>query len=95
MATQLDQRPIDSEKSEAFLMKMIADIGATITGASVIVGDKLGLYKTLNERGPMTSVELAAATGTHERYVREWLANQDGKRLSRIQCRRENLHLTA
>ena len=24
----------------------------------------------------MTSIELAATTGTHERYVREWLANQ-------------------
>ena len=76
MAIQLDQRPIDNAKAEAFLMKMVGDIGATITGANVIIGDKLGLYKTLSERGPMTSIDLAAATGTHERYIREWLANQ-------------------
>ncbi|MBV9973630.1 MAG: methyltransferase domain-containing protein [Candidatus Eremiobacteraeota bacterium] len=76
MAVQLEERPLDNAKAEAFLMKMVGDIGATITGASVIIGDKLGLYKTLSDRGPMTSVDLAAATGTHERYIREWLANQ-------------------
>ncbi|MBV8364448.1 MAG: methyltransferase domain-containing protein [Candidatus Eremiobacteraeota bacterium] len=76
MAVQLEERPLDNAKAEAFLMKMVGDIGATITGASVIIGDKLGFYKTLSDRGPMTSVDLAAATGTHERYIREWLANQ-------------------
>jgi len=76
MALQLDEHPIDSAKADAFLMKMIGDIGATMSGALVVIGDKLGLYKALSERGPMTSVELAAATGTHERYIREWLSNQ-------------------
>ncbi|MEO6835224.1 MAG: class I SAM-dependent methyltransferase [Candidatus Tumulicola sp.] len=55
---------------------MIGDVGAAITGALVIVGDRLGFYRVLAAKGPMTSVDLAAQTGTHERYVREWLANQ-------------------
>jgi SAM-dependent methyltransferase len=42
----------------------------------VIIGDRLGFYRTLASSGPMTSVDLAAQTGTHERYVREWLSNQ-------------------
>jgi hypothetical protein len=41
----------------------------------VLIGDKLGLYKKLAAAGPMTSTELASATGTAERYVREWLGS--------------------
>ncbi len=41
-----------------------------------VIGDKLGLYKAMAGAGPMTSAELAAKTGTTERYVREWLAAQ-------------------
>jgi SAM-dependent methyltransferase len=42
----------------------------------VYVGDRLGLYRALAERGPSTSAELADATGLNERYVREWLEQQ-------------------
>ena len=66
----------DQDKANAFLGKMIGDIGATLSGALVIIGDRLGLYRALAEQGPLSSAELARATGTHERYVREWLANQ-------------------
>ena len=40
------------------------------------IGDKLGLYKEMSKSGPITSQELANRTGTVERYIREWLANQ-------------------
>jgi hypothetical protein len=39
-------------------------------------GDWLGYYEVLGEDGALTSVELAARTGTHERYAREWLEQQ-------------------
>jgi 2-polyprenyl-3-methyl-5-hydroxy-6-metoxy-1,4-benzoquinol methylase len=42
----------------------------------VYLGDRLGLYRTLSERGPCTSSELAEAAGIHERYAREWLEQQ-------------------
>ena len=71
---------LDEAKFNAFLGKMIGDIGATLSGALVVIGDRLGLYRTLAAQGPMTSHELASATGTHERYVREWLANQAASR---------------
>jgi SAM-dependent methyltransferase len=41
----------------------------------VVIGEKLGLYKTLAV-GPMTPAQLAGRTGTDERYVREWLSSQ-------------------
>lgn len=43
---------------------------------TLYIGDRLGLYRALAEQGPATSAELAARTGTHERYVREWLEQQ-------------------
>jgi 2-polyprenyl-3-methyl-5-hydroxy-6-metoxy-1,4-benzoquinol methylase len=43
---------------------------------AVYLGDRLGLYRALAERGPLASNELAELTGTNERYVREWLEQQ-------------------
>ena len=65
-----------STKLEAFVGKMLGDIGASFSGSLVLMGDKLGLYKALAEHGPLNSAELASRTGTTERYVREWLAAQ-------------------
>jgi SAM-dependent methyltransferase len=61
---------------EAFVSKMLGDVGAAFTGALVIVGDKLGLYKALSQHGPLTPAELATHSGTAERYIREWLPAQ-------------------
>ena len=43
---------------------------------SVYLGDELGLYRALADKGPLTSSELADAAGIHERYSREWLEQQ-------------------
>ena len=67
---------VDQSKLEAFQGKMLGDMGAAISAALVILGDQLGLYKAMADGGPTTSLKLAAATGTTERYVREWLAAQ-------------------
>jgi SAM-dependent methyltransferase len=67
---------IDQQKLEAFLGKVVTDFGAALSSSLVYIGQKLGLYKALAEAGPSTSAELAARTGTQERYVREWLVNQ-------------------
>lgn len=69
-------RPVDQAKLESFMGKMVGDMGAAMSGALVIVGAKLGLYKALAEIGPADSKALAAETGLSERYVREWLAAQ-------------------
>ncbi len=68
--------PFDEAKMHAFVGKMVGEVGAALTGALVVVGDRLGLYRALAEHGRQTSEQLAKNTGTHERYVREWLANQ-------------------
>ena len=67
---------INAGKLDALMSKMLVDVGAAIGASLMLIGDKLGLYKALARGGPMTSAELANATSTTERYVREWLAAQ-------------------
>jgi SAM-dependent methyltransferase len=66
----------DETKLNAFVGRMLGDMGATMNAATALIGDKLGLYKTMAASGPLTSAELAARTGTVERMVREWLCAQ-------------------
>lgn len=66
---------INEEKLHAFLGKAVGDLGAAMSAVLISLGDELGLYREL-AKGPLTSVELAERTGTAERYIREWLANQ-------------------
>lgn len=49
-----------------------AGLGATDL-AVLYLGDKLGLFRGLVSAGSANSTELASATGTAERYCREWL----------------------
>jgi hypothetical protein len=69
-------RPVDQELLDELLGRFVTDLGATISAGNVILGDRLGLYRALAEAGPLTPADLAAYTGTAERYVREWLAGQ-------------------
>src|SRR5882757_2870194 len=67
---------VNPDKLNSFIGKMLGDVGAALNASLMLVGDKLGLYKTLAAKGPMSSSDLAQATGTAERYIREWLATQ-------------------
>ena len=66
---------IDQDKLMDFLHRFVGDLGATMAAGNVIVGDRLGLYRTLAEQ-PMEPAELAGRTGTATRYVDEWLRGQ-------------------
>jgi SAM-dependent methyltransferase len=67
---------VDQTKLEEFVGKAVGDLGAALTAALVVVGDKLGLYKAMAAAPALTPAELATRTGTAERYVREWLNAQ-------------------
>lgn len=66
---------LDMDKLNAFIGQFVGDLGAAVHAGMVVIGEKLGLYKTL-ATGAMTSAELAVKTQTDERYLREWLASQ-------------------
>lgn len=66
----------DDTKRDAFSERLF---GAALGFADVLtvyIGDRLGLYDALREGGPQTAAELAARSGAHERYIREWLEQQ-------------------
>src|SRR5258708_19275886 len=67
---------VGDAKLHQFMGQMLSDLGGAARVALVRSGDALGLYKTLHARGAMTAVELAAAAGVNERYLREWLSHQ-------------------
>ncbi len=53
--------------------------GATLGAYEILtvyLGDRLGLYRALADLGAATPAEVAGASGTHERYAREWLEQQ-------------------
>jgi SAM-dependent methyltransferase len=68
-----DPAAIDPKKLDALMGQLVGDFGASASAVTVVLGDKLGLYKAMKKAGPVTAAELAAQTGTVERYVREWL----------------------
>ena len=70
------QATLDPAKVEAFFGKVVQDVAATLHAGLVLIGDKLGLYRAMAGAGALTPADLAKRTGTHERYVREWLSAQ-------------------
>ena len=67
---------MDEQKLNEFLGQVLQDLGGAFSVPLVRIGDTLGLYKTLHKDGPLSSTELAQATGLAERYLREWLSAQ-------------------
>ena len=59
-----------------FVGKAVTDVGAVLNGSMVVLGDRLGLYRAMAGSDALTAADLAGRTGTHERYVREWLSAQ-------------------
>ena len=70
---------LDEFKLNAFVGRMLGDLGALTNAVLVHVGDRLGLYKALVESGPTTPQALAQQTGTSARLVREWLSAQSAQ----------------
>ena len=74
--TIIENAQLDADKLEQFVFRAVEEVGATLNTALVVMGDRLGLYRALAGAGALTPSELAARTGTAERYVLEWLNAQ-------------------
>ena len=67
---------IDFTRVEMFAGQLATELGAALNAALIDIGDRLGLYRAMADGAALTAAELAGRTGTHERYVREWLNAQ-------------------
>jgi 2-polyprenyl-3-methyl-5-hydroxy-6-metoxy-1,4-benzoquinol methylase len=66
---------MDRDKVTEFLGQVVTDMGATGAAGSVVIGHRLGLYRSLAQ-GPATPERFAERTGCHQRYLTEWLRGQ-------------------
>jgi 2-polyprenyl-3-methyl-5-hydroxy-6-metoxy-1,4-benzoquinol methylase len=69
-------RQPDPQKLDALVGRMVGELGASVTGATVLLGDQLGIYKAMADGVSVTPESLARKTGYKERYLREWLSAQ-------------------
>ena len=61
---------------EALAGRLVESAAGALEIFSIYAGEQLGWYASLVNDGPATAAELAQRSGTHERYVREWLEQQ-------------------
>lgn len=81
MATAPRVEGVDPDELKMFSFQVWSYKQGEMVSAMIHLGDRLGLYRAMVDQGPMTSTALAEATGTHERFVREWLLGQAAARL--------------
>jgi 2-polyprenyl-3-methyl-5-hydroxy-6-metoxy-1,4-benzoquinol methylase len=82
MSDRMVERPVDPDELGRFSFLVFSKLEGAMTSAMIHLGDRLGLYRALAAAvGPLSSVQLATATGLDERWVREWLFNQAAARL--------------
>ena len=68
---------LDENKLNAFIGKMLGDLGGAFSVPTTRIGLRLGLFDALHASGPASAAELAArAGGLAPRYVREWALAQ-------------------
>ncbi len=67
-----DRRP-DVDRTDLLRERLFGNAVGALELYTIYLGERLGLYRALAESGAATSSQLAARTGTTERYVREWL----------------------
>lgn len=61
---------------DALASRISSSVTEALELLCLYIGDRLGFYQVLHEGAPVTPPELAARTGTHPRYTREWLEQQ-------------------
>ncbi|ARO33193.1 SAM-dependent methyltransferase protein (plasmid) [Rhizobium sp. NXC14] len=69
-------REPDMQKLDTLVGRLVGDVGAAVSGALVVLGDKVGIFKAMADGTPLSVEQLAAKTGVKERYLREWLSAQ-------------------
>lgn len=67
---------LDEAKLEEFVGKVAQDQNSGVAGVLAYIGDRLGLWTSLDRSGPVTPEELAESTGLDSIYLAEWLAAQ-------------------
>ena len=71
-----DSDALDPVRADAFVARLLDELGTAFHLPTVVVGDRLGLYLAMADGSPVTAAELAERTGTDVGYVAQWLDGQ-------------------
>jgi 2-polyprenyl-3-methyl-5-hydroxy-6-metoxy-1,4-benzoquinol methylase len=71
----MTQQP-DPQKMQDTVRHIAGIMTSAHVSVLIVLGIRLGLYDAMKGAGPVTSDDLAAKTGLHERWLREWLRGQ-------------------
>ncbi len=74
MTQHIPATEFDAARADAFLDRVAGLVNDGAIATMVSIGHRTGLFDTMAELPPATSVEIAEAAALAERYVREWLA---------------------
>ncbi len=66
----------ERDRLAAFALRVWGYKQGEVVSLMIHLGDRLGLYRAMSGRGPMTAAGLAGATGLQERWLLEWLRGQ-------------------
>ena len=64
---------MDADQAALFAFRVWSYKQGEMVSILIHLGDRLGLYRTLDGAGSVTAQDLAERTGLHERWLREWL----------------------
>jgi len=81
LTSETTTAPVETSAAEEFAERMLGVFNDASLCLLLTVGHRTGLFDTMDALPPSTSVEIAAAAGLDERYVREWL---DGVTAGRV-----------
>jgi len=67
---------LDPERLKQFAKRVFGTLGGAMTAAMIHLGDRMGLYRALEDGEAVDAAVLAGRTGLSERWLREWLFQQ-------------------
>jgi hypothetical protein len=67
---------LDPDRLDAFVRTIASTIDGALHAVTVLVGDRLGLYRAMADGEPIDDRELATRTGTSVEFVAVWLVSQ-------------------
>lgn len=90
----MQKAELNQEAFDALTEKMVEQSGAAMGILLAYIGDELGLYRALADKGPMTNDALAREVNCSPRYVREWLACNAAGGYVEYDSAADNFHMT-
>lgn len=86
---------INPEKADAFAEQLIQTLNQGALSLMLSIGHRTGLFDTMKDMPPSTSLEIAKASGLNERYVREWLGAMTTSQVVETHGDQPKFHLPA